>query len=406
MKWWFRRPLHVQILVCLAVGAGLGLILGPRAAALKPVGDVFLRLLTMLVVPLTFFTLVAGLTKLEGLRSLRTIGGRIVLYYALSSLFAAGLGVALALVLNPGREAAGLLGTAAAADVRPFGFWDQIVSWFPANPIQAFAEGNLFQVIVFALFIGLALLAMGEKARSLVRFMNDGAALMIKVTDLVMKLSPYGILALTAVLTGSLSAKMLRDVGRFVGADVAGQILLLVVFYPLVLRLFGRLPVGRFYRHISPALLVAASTTSSAAALPAAMTAADKGLGVPEKVWGFSLPLGATINQNGMAVAIGVIAVFASNLYGAPLAAAALLKIVFLGLVLSAGTAGVKGGGIVVSGILLQTLGLPLTLLPLLASLWPVLDVGHTTNNVAGDLVGTAVIARRLGLLDRTIFDR
>jgi len=228
---------------------------------------------------------------------------------------------------------------------------------------------------------------------------------MIKVTDLVMKVSPYGILALVADMVGTFDPKLLVDLARFVGADVAGQLFLLLLFYPLVLRLLGRLPVGRFYRHASPALLVAASTTSSAATLPVAMTAADRSMGVREKLWGFSLPLGATMNQNGMAVAVGVIAVFAANLHGVALTPGLLAQIVFLGLVLSAGTAGVKGGGIVISGILLRTLDLPLTLIPLLASLWPILDVGHTTNNVAGDLVGTAAVGSRLGLLDRERFD-
>jgi len=401
MKWWFRRPLYLQIVVGIAVGIGLGLALGPRASILKPAGDIFLRLLTMLIVPLTFFTLVSGMTKLGSLRSLRRIGGWIVLYYAISSTIAAALGVAVALLIQPGREAAGLLDAGARVEAGTFSLGDQIVSWFPSNPFEAFAQGNLFQVIVFALIVGIALLAMRDRARTLIALADDAASLMITVTDLVMKVSPYGILALVANMVGSLEVRMLKDVARFVGADIAGQIILLALFYPLVLRSIGRLSSWWFYRQVSPALLVAASTTSSGAALPVAMRVADENLGVPENVWGFSLPLGATMNQNGMAVAIGVIAVFASNLYGVALTPPLLLKFVLLGLILSAGTAGVKGGGIVISGMLLRTLGMPLTLIPLLASLWPVLDVGHTTNNVAGDLVGTSVVASRMGLLDK-----
>jgi Na+/H+-dicarboxylate symporter len=134
------------------------------------------------------------------------------------------------------------------------------------------------------------------------------------------------------------------------------------------------------------------------------MAVAEKSLGIPEKVWGFTLPLGATVNMNGMAAAIGVIAVFASNLYALPLTPSRLFQFVFLGLALSIGTAGVKGGGIIMSGILLQTLNLPLTLIPILASLWPILDIGHTVCNVTGDLVGTAIVGSRMGLLDRSVF--
>jgi len=131
---------------------------------------------------------------------------------------------------------------------------------------------------------------------------------------------------------------------------------------------------------------------------------AEDNLGVSEKVWGFTLPLGATVNMNGMAAAIGVIAVFAANLYGVAISPALMLQFMFLGLVLSVGTAGIKGAGIVMSGILLQTLNMPLTLLPILASLWPVLDIGHTTCNVTGDLVGSAVVASRMGLIDRSVY--
>jgi Na+/H+-dicarboxylate symporter len=404
MRWWFKRPLYLQIAVCMALGIALGLSLGSQTKALKPVGDIFLRLLSMLVVPLTFFTLIAGMTKLESLRTLRSIGGWIVLYYAVSSVIAAAVGVAVALAARPGREAAGLLDAGVKIEAVRLDFWDQIVSWFPANPVEAMSQGNLFQVIVFALIVGAALLALGERVRTLARLADEAAALMIKVTDIVMKTAPYGILALVANMVGSLNMKMLKDVVRFVGADVAGQLVLLLLFYPAIIRLLGRLPVGRFYRHAAPALFVAASTTSSAATLPVAMTVAGRPMGIQEKLWGFSLPLGATMNQNGMAVAVGVIAVFAANLYGIALTPALLGQFVFLGLVLSAGTAGVKGSGIVISGILLQTLNMPLTLIPLLASLWPILDVGHTTANVAGDLVGTAAVGNRLGLLDRERF--
>ena len=404
MRRWFRLPLYLQIAVGIAVGIGLGLLLGPEAAALKPVGDIFLRLLSMLVVPLTFFTLVAGMAKLENLRSLRSIGGWVVLYYAVSSVIAAAVGVAVALLVRPGREAAGLLDAGIRVEASRLNLWDQIVSWFPSNPVEAMSQGNLFQVIVFALIVGAALLALGERVRTLKTLADEAAGLMIKVTDLVMKISPYGILALVANMVGSFNAKMLKDVARFVGADVAAQVLLLALLYPAVIKILGRLTVGRFYRHATPALLVAASTTSSGATLPIAMTVADRQMGIQEKIWGFSLPLGATMNQNGMAVAVGVIAVFAANLYGVALTPSLLVQFVLLGLILSAGTAGVKGGGIVISGILLQTLNMPLTLIPLLASLWPILDIGHTINNVAGDLVGTAAVANRLGLLDRKVF--
>jgi Na+/H+-dicarboxylate symporter len=233
---------------------------------------------------------------------------------------------------------------------------------------------------------------------------NQTGDVMLKLTEFVMAFAPYGILALVANMVGSLGASMLKEVGRFIITDYIGLIIISVVEYPLLLKLIGKLSPARFYRNVAPVMLVAASTTSSNATLPAGMNAAQEAEGVPEKVYGFTLPLGATVNMDGMANAIGVIAVFACNLYGMKISPALIFEFVFLSLVLSTGCAGVKGAGIVMSGVLLQTLGMPLTLLPVLAAVWPILDIGHTTMNVAGDHVGTCIVANRLGMLDQDVF--
>ncbi len=400
-KWWAGLPLYTQIFAGIAVGILLGLLLGENAAVLKPIGDIFIRLLMMLIVPLTFFTLVSGLTKLEDLRSFRSLGGMIVLYYAVSSFIAGGIGAASALIFNPGKEAVGLLDAGAEVNITRFDPVENLVSWVPKNPIEALAEGNMLQVIVFSIIVGTGLLALGKKGDRLTRLINDGADLMIVITGFVMKTAPYGILALVANMVATLGTAMLAEVGRFILADYSALLFLLVIFYPLVLRWLGRQPVWRFYRAIAPAMLVAGSTTSSGATLPVSMRVAEENLGVSEKVWGFTLPLGATVNMNGMAAAIGAIAVFAANLYDITITAGLLAQFLFLGLALSIGTAGVKGAGIVMSTILLQTLNLPLTLIPILASLWPLLDIGHTTCNVTGDLVGTAVVAARMKMIDK-----
>lgn len=404
MKWWFKQPLYSQIFVGIIVGIVLGFVLGPKTSVLKPVGDIFIRLLMMLIVPLTFFTLVSGLTKLEDLRSFRSLGGVILLYYVASSLVAATLGMFVALLVKPGKGAVGILDPSVKVEMTDFNFLEHFVSWFPKNPIQAMTEGNMLQIIVFSIIVGMSLVAMGKKSESLVKIFNDGADLMIKITEFVMKTAPYGILALVANMVASLGTRMLTEVTWFVITDYAALIILLVLFYPLLLRFLGKLSPLRFYRNIASAMLVAGSTTSSGATLPVSMAVAEENLGVPEKVWGFTLPLGATINMNGMAVAIGVISVFAANLYGIPITPALMLQFMFLGLVLSIGTAGVKGGGIIMSGILLQTLNMPLTLIPILASLWPVLDIGHTTCNVTGDLVGTAIVSSKFKFTDIEIF--
>ena len=406
MKWWFRQRLHTQILVCIVIGVALGAIFGERVSLIKPVGTVFIRLLKMLIVPLTFLTLIAGLTKLDGIKSLRSLGGMTLLYYAASSLVAGTIGMALALMIGPGKGLAAEAAEGAAAEAAEFNFVDSLVEWVPTNPIEAFTSGNMLQIIFFAVVVGIAMLAMGKKADRLVALADDGADLMIRITEFVMKVAPYGVLALVANMTASLKVDMLAEVGKLILTQQISLLVLLIVVYPLAVRFIGRVNPLRFYRNASPAMLVAAGTTSSAATLPVSMGVAQENLGAPEKVWGFTLPLGATINMDGMASCIGVIAVFSCNVYGLPITPGLMLRFLFLGLALSIGTAGVKGAGIVTSAILLQAANVPtVVIVPILASIWPILDIGNTCCNVTGDLAATTVLASRFGMLDEDVFN-
>jgi len=405
MKWWFRQQLYTQIFICIVVGIILGLVFGEKVTVIQPIGDIFIRLLMMLIVPLTFLTLISGITKLDDVKSLRSLGGLTILYYALSSLVAGAVGMSIALLLQPGKGVVIDL-SKTPEKFEEFSFIDNLVHWIPKNPIEALATANMLQIIAFAIIVGITLLAMGKKGERLVVLASDGAALMIRITEFVMKVAPYGILALVANMVASMGFDMLREVGRFILSQYLALLLFLVFPYPILIRYLGKLNPLRFYRNIAPAMLVAASTTSSGATLPVSMGVAEDNLGAPEKVWGFTLPLGATVNMDGMAACIGCIAVFSCNLYHVPITAGRMFQFMFVGLALSIGTAGVKGAGIVMSTILLQTIGLPtVIIIPILTSIWPVLDVGNTCCNVTGDLVGTTIIASGFGMIDEKTFN-
>ena len=406
MKWWFKHQLYIQIAIGLAIGIALGLILGPNAQLLKPIGDIFINLLQFLVVPLTFFCLIAGVTKMEDIRALRSVGSKIGIYFVVTAIISTTIGIVVALIINPGKGTTGLLSADVNVEAQNFNFIDQIIGWFPTNIVQAMAETNMLQIIIASIIIGLALLALGDRVSGLRKLANEGSELMIKITEFIMYISPFGILALVANMVGTLGTDVLAEVGRFILADYIAIIIVLGVVYPLIIKLLARKNPISFYKKISPALLVAASTTSSNATLPVSMNVANKNLGIPEKVYGFTLPLGATVNMDGMAVALGVISVFAANLYGLPITLPLLIQFVFLGLVLSIGAAGVKGAGIVMSTILLSTLGLPLTLVPILAAIWPIIDIGHTTANIAGDLTGTTLVASQLDMMDEEVYNQ
>lgn len=404
MKYWSGLALHKKIFVMLLLGIVVGWVAGPKAEILQPLGDVFIRLLRMLIVPLVFFTLSSGVTKMGSPSNLRRVGGFVVTYYLLSSLLAAAVGCAVALVIRPGIGAEGILGTVGEIKAASYSAVASILNWIPTNPVEAMANANMLQIIFFSLIVGIALLLLDKKTENFRRFLQEGAEVMIQITDFVMKFAPYGIFALVAVLVGSIGDKMMSAVLKFILADYIAVGIVLLVIYPPILRFFS-VPVLRFFRHIFPAMLVAATTTSSAATLPVSMQVAEEKLGLPEPIYGFALPLGNTVNMNGMAVAIGVIAVFALDLFQVSITPGLLFQIVYLGLLLSIGAAGVKGAGIVMSTVLLETLGLPLSLIPILAAIWPIIDIAHTTANVTGDLVGSTVCASRMGQLDRSVFD-
>ena len=407
MNWWKRQPLYTKIFIGIVLGLIIGFTVGEQVAfIMEPIGDIFLRMLQMLVAPVIFFTIVSGITKMEDAKSLASVEGRLLLYYAVTSLIAVIIGTAIGLISQPGAGSTAFLDESVEVDSSDFSLIDNIVSWVPTNPFQALNDANVLQILFFAIILGVTMLLLGEKVRGVIDLFDQGAEIMLKVTDIVMGFAPYGILALMSELVHTLDVSTLAEVIKFVISDYAAMIVILVLVYPLQFKLLSKIPVIPFYKAASPAVLIAASTTSSAATLPVSLKIADESLHIPEKIYGFGLTVGATINSNGMAASIGLIAVFACNLYGLELTIPLMVQFIVVGLLLSMGTAGVKGAGVVLSTVLLESMNLPLSLVPVLAAIWPVLDIGHTTANVVGDLVGISIIADRAGEMDTEQFKR
>ena len=385
------------------VGIGVGLVIGfasPRlAVALTPIGDIFLRMLKMLMVPLVFFCITAGICKMGDVRQLRRVGGLFLAYIVLTSGVCALAGVAAGILAGVGKGAADFADAAANVSGESFSFVNTAVSWFPENVVGAMANSDMVQVIVFSLFLGVALLSLGERTRGVVRLVEECNEVMLKITDFVMVFSPVGIGALMAKLVVSVGGGTAKAVLSFIVVDNLCCLTILVVLYPILLAFLARVNVLSFFRKVMEPLLVALTTTSSAATLPVSIRVAREKLGVSEQVYGFTLPLGNTCGMNGFAAYLGVMCIFAYNIYGHPVTPASVAQFVFLGIVLSVGAAGVKGSGIIMSTVLLESMGLPLGIVPVVAAIWPVLDPAHTVVNNASDLVGTAVVARRLGMV-------
>lgn len=404
MKAWKKVPLYIKIFILMLLGAIVGYIVGPDIAAVAFLGNIYIALLKMLVVPLVFFSLVCGVTQLADPKEFGKLGGSIMAYYLTTTLFAAAAGVVLALIVSPGADAEGILGMTEEVTYTEYSLGNTILSWIPQNIVSSMANMDMIPVIVFAILFGLCLVMIGDKKKPIVDFFDAGNEAMLKMTGMVMEIAPYGIFFLTANMVGTIGTKMLIVGAKFVLADYCGLLLMLVVVYPLLLKLVGKLSPLQFYKNASPAMIMAAGTTSSNATLPVSMSCAGENMGINEKLYGFSLPLGATVNMDGFSVALGIISVTALQLYGVDLTPAIILKAVFMGLVLSVGAPGVKGTAVVMSAVLFQALGLPMGMLPLIGAIWPVVDIGHTCTNVTSDIVGAAVVGSKLGLMDKDVF--
>lgn len=405
MKAWKNVPLYIKIFILMILGAIVGAVVGESISVVAFLGDVYIALLKMLVVPLVFFSLICGVTKLASPKEFGKLGGSIIAYYLMTTLIAAAFGVLLALLVSPGSEAEGILGMTNEVTYNEYSLGDTILSWIPANVISSMANMDMIPVIVFAILFGLCLIMIGDSKKPIVDFMEAGNEAMLKMTGLVMEVAPYGIFFLTAEMVGTLGSKMLIVGAKFVLADYLGLLSLLLIGYPLLMKFLGKISPIQFYKNAYPAMITAAGTTSSNATLPVSMMCAGERMGIDEKLYGFSLPLGATINMDGFSVALGIIAVTALQLYGVALTPLMVLRAVFMGLVLSVGAPGVKGTAVVMSAVLFQSLGLPMGMLPLIGAIWPIVDIGHTTVNVTSDIIGTAIVGNKMGLMDQNVFN-
>lgn len=401
-----KLSLGKKILIGIVIGLAIGFISPKAADMLKPLGDIFLRLLKMLMVPLVFFSITSGVCKMGDIKQLYTVGLRFILYIIITSGITACIGVLAGFIVQPGRGTTEFLDASAEVESVSYSFIDNIISWVPENIVQSMQEANMLQIIIFAIFLGVALLALGQKAELLIKVIDQGSDAMLKITEFVMAFSPIGIASLMATMVATISGSTMKEVLVFIVTDYVCAIMVLIVLYPVIIKALAKLQPLRFMKKIVEPIIVAASTTSSAATLPVSIKTAQEKLGIPENIYGFTLPLGNTCGMNGFSLFIGLCCIFASNLYGFAVTPGRVVQFIFLGIILSVGAAGVKGAGIVMSTVLLETMGMPLSLIPILAAIWPAIDPAHTVLNNTSDLVGTTVVSCQLKKTDMAIYDK
>lgn len=399
-----RINLATQILIGLILGAIAGFIFKEKVSVIKPIGTVFIRLLKMTIVPLVFFSIAAGIAGIADLRRLKKVGLVFLGYWAFASALAGLMGLIMSFIISPGAGIA--LPTLEKPEVN-VNLLDSLINWVPSNPAAAFAEGNFLQIIIFALFAGIsvALISQTKGGKMLADFFQAGSDLMGKMVGIVLKIAPFGVFALISNVTGTLGLIVLKGIGKMLITQYLAYAVMIIIVYPMILKFMAKVNPLQHFKNIYPAMALAFSTQSSSATLPLTMESTKKRAGVPDDMVNLIAPPAATINMHACAAEMPIYAVFAAQIYGIHLGVLDLGTIVILGVIMAAGVAGVPGGGIMMSAVLLQVMGLPLDIVPWIAGVYILIDMPNTMLNVTGDTVGMVYTASRLGELDREVYN-
>lgn len=382
------------------------------------VGQLFMRGLKFIAVPIVLFSLAAGVASLNDTAKLGRVGGKTIGIYLVTTAVAISIGLLFANLIGPGRgfpddlretiaatqadNAAGKMKNAEEQQER--GTWDILINIFPENPFESMANGNTLQVVVVGLLIGVALtLLPKEKAKPLIVFFEGMTEVVIKIVHMVLLIAPFAVFALIVIVLTDLGIEVLQSLLKYAFVVVLGLSIMMFGVYPAVLRVLTPVGFRRFFRAISPAQLLAFSSSSSGATLPVTMECCEERLGVRERIGSFVLPIGATINMDGTALYQGVAAVFIAQAFGVDLSFGDQLTIVLTATLASIGTAAVPGVGIVMLIIVLQAVNMPpeamTTGIAVILGVDRILDMCRTTCNVTGDCMVAAVVASTEGEL-------
>ncbi len=404
-----KMGLASKILFAMIIGLVLGWIFKGSyeiwSVVTVTIGDIFIRLLKMTILPLIFFSIVTGIASVADLKKLQKVGGVFLVYWFFASLIAAIVGIIWSYIIKPGvgiNLAEKEHFTTEGVDVlRSF------IEWVPDNFFASLTNFNIIQVIIFSIFIGLGIvfLSQTEAGKLLFKICNACNDLMTKIIEMVMNFAPLGVLCLMANVTGSLGTDVLTGLGKMLLTQYVAYATMIVVIYPIILAVFAKVNPLQHFRNIYPAMILAFSTCSSSATLPVTMKSTHERAGVPLETVKMIAPPAATINMHACAAEMPIYAVFAAQMFGVDYSVGSLALICLLGIIMAAGVAGVPGGGIMMAAVMMETMGLPLTIVPWVAGIYRLIDMPNTMLNVTGDTVGMVVTSAVVGDLDRKTFE-
>jgi Na+/H+-dicarboxylate symporter len=421
---WQAITLWKRVIIGLILGMGLGLAAHYGGGAdfvtawVKPFGDAFVRLIKMLVVPLIATTLVAGVVAMGDPKRLGSLGVKTIALYLLTTLFAVCLGLLFGTIFQPGAGVENLAASEAAvstaegklaAGAAAGGIVERLLAIIPTNPLAAFASGDVLPIIFFSILIGVGILLIGEKGKPVGVWFESASEIVMKITMLIMELAPLGVFALMAWVLADQGLEILKNMGMLaIALYLACFVHIALIYGGLIIKGILKLPVVRFFYGVLDAQGVAYSTASSNATLPVSISCAEHNLGVEKSVAGSVLPLGATINMDGTAIYLGMVAMFAAQALGIEVSLAGYAMVALTAVLTSIGAAGIPSAGLLLAATVLSVIGVSDAQSTLIiAFILPfdrLLDMMRTVTNVTGDIAVACTVAKWEGQLDEEVF--
>ena len=404
-----RVSLSKQILFCLVLGLVLGFTFGAKVAFLKIFGDIFIKLIKMVIVPLTFVLITDVFMNMSNVGKIGKIAFKCMAIYVITTIISTMFGIFVAETLKPGS---GVVLTAdffansgyQAPKVQAVSIQSIIVSIFPSNIVQSFFNADILQILIFSAFFGLAINKVSNESAAVSVFIKSLTAVIMKIIDMVIKMTPIGVLGIAAYLAGTQSPEAILSLGWLIGIIYGSILVVMYVFYGIVLLGFGLNPF-KFFKKVFQVQFFTFLTASSAASIPLSKITCERKLGVTNETASFAIPLGASFNMNGTALHLGATSVFLAQVFGATLGIFDYIQIVVLSMILTLGIAGIPGASLVAMPVILSAIGVPIEYVAVYIGIDRFLDMARSSLNVMGDVLTATIVDKTSGELNKEVYN-
>jgi len=393
-----KKGIPAQILIAFILSIVAGFMYPGFAKAIKPLGDIFITLIKMVIIPVIFCTITTGIAGMGDLQKLKRVGTKMLVVYVGMTFVACVIGLIVGYLVRPGMGVTMYAAQPFTQAIKTPSIGDFLLMMIPSSFVGALANGDIVQVLVLGFFVGIAIVGLGNRASAVKELLEQGVAISFYIVDIVMLYAPIGVFALMANAIAVYGASLFGVMLKFILADYLAALIIAFLVFILPLIVYAKINIVKAFKDVGAVFLLATSTCSSAASLPLSMETSVKKFKLPKWLVEFCLPLGGTVNSTGAAMYKAILIIFAADFYGLTLSVEQMIVTVLISTMLSVAAPGIPGGGIVMSAIMMNLMGLPYEVVGMLAGIYRLVDMAHTPLNVIGDIAGAILIGKSEGV--------